>query len=209
MAYYYKYSFISPEPLFALVKEELKSYFSTGAVDDLLFPIWTDKCLKKLGRSSFQINEMLLPISNYSARLPDDFYSVREAWLCTSCASSYQLPNAHYHQTITRIDSPDVFCDRCNECENPDIIKAIYKTTSTVIAEYQRSYLLKPGNVTVRNQECSLDCANIGSSGPESFDIRDNKLVVTFEEGTVNMLYYSTERDDNGNQLIPDNFRIK
>ena len=27
MSYYYKYNFISPEPIYATVKEELKSYF--------------------------------------------------------------------------------------------------------------------------------------------------------------------------------------
>ena len=57
MSYYYKYSFISPEPLYATVKEELKSYFDTGAVDDLMFGTWTDKALRKLGKSSYSIAE--------------------------------------------------------------------------------------------------------------------------------------------------------
>jgi hypothetical protein len=34
--------------LYATVKEELKSYFDTGAVDDLLFPTYVNKCLSNL-----------------------------------------------------------------------------------------------------------------------------------------------------------------
>ena len=65
MAYYYKYNFISPEPIYATVKEELKSYFDTGAVDDLLFPTYLDKCLKKLGRATYVISEQVLFIEDF------------------------------------------------------------------------------------------------------------------------------------------------
>ena len=49
MSYYYKYDFVSPEGSFATIKEEFKSYFDTGAIDDLLFPTYANKCLQKLG----------------------------------------------------------------------------------------------------------------------------------------------------------------
>jgi len=53
MSYYYKYNFVSPEPIYSIVKEELKSYFDTGAVDDLMFPTYlfltTSLLLEKLG----------------------------------------------------------------------------------------------------------------------------------------------------------------
>ena len=78
MSYYYKYTFTSPESIYSLVKEEFKSYFDTGAVDDLLFPTYLDKCLKKLGRSSYIISEDVIEIDNFQGRLPDNFYAVRE-----------------------------------------------------------------------------------------------------------------------------------
>ena len=62
MSYYYKYTFTSPESIYSLVKEEFKSYFDTGAVDDLLFPTYLDKCLKKLGRSSYIISEDVIEV---------------------------------------------------------------------------------------------------------------------------------------------------
>lgn len=211
MSYYYKYKFCSPEPLYALVKEELKSYFDTGAVDDTLFTVYTEKCLQKLGRGGNKINEAILTIDDFKARLPEDFVAVREAWLCTSVEDEYQLPSARYDQitnTSTRIDSADVFCNPCAECASPAIIKAIYKTTQQVAFMFHRKYLLKPGNVTVL-KDCSWDCANMGIDSPESFDIRDNKFTVTFRTGHVYLVYYSEERTENGYQLIPDNVRIK
>jgi len=75
MSYYYKYNFISPEPIYSTVKEELKSYFDTGAVDDLLFPTYLDKCLRKLGRTTYVISEQVLFIEDFEARLPDNFYA--------------------------------------------------------------------------------------------------------------------------------------
>lgn len=62
MSYYYKYNFTTPEIVYSTVKEELKSYFDTGAIDDLLFPTYADKCLRKLGRSSYVISEQILYI---------------------------------------------------------------------------------------------------------------------------------------------------
>lgn len=211
MSYYYKYNFVSPVPSYALIKEELKSYFDTGAVDDSLFSLYTERCLQKLGRGGYKINESILSIEDFKSTLPVDFIAVREAWLCTNYDTSYQLPGANYEQitnTSTRIDSADVYCDPCAECANPAIIRAIYKTTKQVAFTVTRSFLLQPGNITVKDN-CSYDCANIGVTAPESFDIRDNKFVVTFRTGNVYLTYYSEERTDEGYQLIPDNVRIK
>lgn len=211
MSYYYKYNFVSPEPIYALVKLELKSYFDTGAIDDLLFPIYTKDCLEKLGKGSYKILPTILNIEDFTSRLPDGFVAVREAWLCTSEDSSYQAANARYHQittTSTRLDRPDVYCDVCNECQNPDIVKAIYKVTNEVLFQVKRTHLLKPGNISVIDN-CSFDCANIGSSSVDTFDIRDNKFVVNFRQGIVYMSYYVEELTEAGYQLIPDNVRVR
>lgn len=222
MSYYYKYNFVSPEPIYALVKEELKSYFDTGAIDDLLFPTYTDKCLKKLGRSSYTIEEEILNIENFEDRLPDNFFAVREAWLCTSVngfpiqdASSFYSQAASISTIqVSPITSGGIPCNNptcvdpnCGGCM-PDLIQAVYKTNNSFNHTYKREYLLKPGNISVK-RHCSLHCANFGASGPDSFDIRDNKFVTNFRNGHVHLIFYATEYDDFNNQLIPDNYRIK
>ena len=221
MSYYYKYNFISPEPVYATVKEEFKSYFDTGAVDDLLFPTYLDKCLRKLGRSSYVISEQLLYIEDFEARLPDNFFAVREAWLCTSIPGyPYQTANSFYSQaaSLTTIQVSPVIsggapCTNlqcttgCPECM-PELIQAVYKTNQQVAVEYHRQYLLKPGNISVK-AHCDLQCANFGSSAADSFDIRDNKFVTNFRNGVVHLVFYSTAYDGMGNELIPDNYRIR
>ena len=239
MSYYYKYNFISPESVYATVKEELKSYFDTGAVDDLLFPTYLDKCLRKLGRSSYVISEDILDISDFQARLPDNFIAVREAWMCTAINGfPYQSANSFYSQAATQttiqISPLTIQGNACNNpscleplCEGtcmPELIQAVYKTNNEVAMSYQRQYLLKPGNISARSNcdvnytgnlemygQAASPLSNFtpGSSSYDSFDIRDNKFVTNFRNGVVHLIFYAQDYDSVGNQLIPDNYRIR
>jgi hypothetical protein len=225
MSYYYKYQFVSPEPLFATVKEELKSYFDTGAVDDLLFPTYLDKCLRKLGKATYSIKEQLIDINDFQARLPDNFYAVREAWLCAEIDGyPYQSANSFYSQAASETTiqvspvvsggSPctnvDCVNPNCNGAEcMPILIQGVYKTNNEINVSYKKQYLLKPGNISVKGN-CTLDCANFGSSAADSFDIRDNKFVTNFRNGTVYLVFYAMDYDEfSGLQLVPDNYRIR
>jgi hypothetical protein len=218
MAFFYKYNFVSPQSTFALIKEELKSYFDTGSVDDLLWPTYLNKCLDKLGKGSYNIVEEVLYIEDYQVRLPDNFEAVREAWLCTALPGNpSRSANSFYSQASSEDTiqvSPVISNQACtnNNCEDdscmPERIQAVYKTNNEVATWYSKQYLLKPGNISVKSH-CSFDCKNFGSSSTDSFDIRDNKFVTNFNKGTVYLIFYATDYDNSGYQLIPDNFRIK
>jgi len=236
MSYYYKYNFVSPDPIYATVKEELKSYFDTGAVDDLMFPTYLDKCLRKLGRATYVIQEQALEVINFEARLPDNFYAVREAWRCSELPYLTTDPSSFYSQAATmstiqvapltvggqQCTSPTCFNPNCEGTCMPELVQAVYKTTNSIVNSYKKEYLLKPGNISSRNN-CSVEYTNAwsffpqheedqftpGSSGYDSFDIRDNKFVTNFRSGIVHLVMYATEYDDLGNQMIPDNYRIR
>ena len=236
MSYYYKYNFVSPEPVYSIVKEELKSYFDTGAVDDLMFPTFLDKSLKKLGRTTYVISEEILFIEDFQARLPDNFYAVREAWMTTEIPGNpYQSANSFYSQAassttiqVSPVISNQVPCTNpdcttgCPTCM-PDIIQAVYKTNNSVARSYRHNYLLKPGNISTR-QQCGVEYTSNwemyteappinqftpGAASYDSFDIRDNKFVTNFRNGVVHLIFYAIEYDEVGSQLIPDNYRIK
>lgn len=206
VSYYYKYNFISPEPLYSEIKEELKSYFQTGVIDDILFPKYTEDCLKKLGRSSYKIEENIFKLEDFQAKLPDNFEAVRELWLVTPHEYSYQMPNSCYEQATVRVTPERDRCDAGDFCA-PKEIKVTYKTTGTIIQKYNCHHLLKPGNVNAR-ENCALDSFNMHSDAMETFDIRGGKLVTNFPEGTLYMVYYVKEYDTNDFQLVPDNVRI-
>lgn len=215
MSYYYKYNFVSPEPVYANVKEELRSYFDTGQVDDLMFPIWTQKCLDTLGKGSYQINETYLEVDGYQAKLPSDFVSVREAWICATVSGpTYKLPGAYYKSTTMRLTPHPTEClseEDCNDCATcpPDLMSITYKTTGEVVSTFKVVNLLTPGNITRNSCSTDLWCANYGANSLESYDVVGNKFVTNFASGSVYLIYYSNEVGDCGNQMIPDNFRIK
>jgi len=213
MSPYYQYSYTSVEPIIALVSEELKSYIDTNAIDSSIWSIYVSKCLRKLGKGMLQIQPLILEICDFQARLPDNFHSVREAWLCTNETHAYKLPGADYQEvtmqsTSTLLDSNVSYCTPCATCSTPDVIKAVYKTTHQAFAYYTKQYLLKPGNINTK-ELCASNCNNLSSQATDTFDIIGNKFVTNFTEGTVYLLYYSTELDESGYQLIPDNFRIQ
>lgn len=220
MNYYYKYNFISPEHIYANVREELKSYFDTGAIDTVMFPVYVEKCLRKLGKGAYIILETVLHIKDFESRLPDNFYAVREAWLCTNIAATpYRTPSSFYSQASSVesiqlspliINGEEVQCpDPNDDCScMPNVIQSVYKTNNQIMLQYKKLYLLKPGNISVQ-KDCSVDCLNFGSTGPESFDIRDNKFLTSFRNGDVYLIYYATDYDESGNLLIPENYRIE
>ncbi len=228
MSYFYKYNFVSPEPIYATVMEELKSYFDTGACDSLLFPTYLDKCLKKLGKTTYKIVPEVLYIENFQARLPDNFYAVREAWMCTEIPlHPYQDANSFYSQTGTTVIQVSPITTNCSNlnctspsCDGnscmPEVIQTVYKTNNTVARNFRREYLLQPGNISARSN-CDVTYTNDwnlnkqipGASTYNSFDIRDNKFVTNFRNGVVHLIFYTLEYDEIGNQLVPDNYRIK
>lgn len=227
MSTYYKYSFISPEPIYATVKEELKNYFDSGACDDLMFPTYLNKCLNKMGKSSYAIAEEILDMEDFTARLPDNFHAMREAWLCAEIPlASYQFPSSFYSQsaqsttiqvspyTTDQVCASHTCVDDCDETCMPTLVQVVYKTNNEIARSLQRQYLLKPGNISVRDK-CDVEYSNrFNSSVPYasdygSFDIRGNKLVTNFRNGVVHILFYATDYDENSNQLIPDNYRVK
>lgn len=227
MSQFYKYDFISPEPIYAIVKEELKSYFDTGAVDDLLFPVYTNKCLEKLGKGTHPIVPVMLFVEDFTAKLPDNFYSVREAWYCGWTEfDTYTNGVAFYSQTYdtsTIQISPLVTSD-AGDCNEPECetIPAVYKTIRELPRyAFKRHFLLKPGNISFSDDclynynEATPHYGRIaqqvipGSADYDSFDLRDGKMVVTFRTGMVEMLMYASDYDNLGNQMVPDNYRIR
>lgn len=217
MSNYYKYNFIEPDPIYANIKEELRSYFETNAVDDVMFPVWTSKCLRKLGKSSLPILQGVMSICDFEGRLPPEFDSVREAWLVTNLLPvTYRKPGAFYQSVSTCLNqdynqSAGLTADPlpCNDACNPEIVNLVYKTVSSETIQGTLKWLLKPGSVT-RANSCARDCSNLSVLDcPDEFEIVGNKFVTNFREGEVYLTYYAEETTEGGYQLIPDNYRIQ
>ena len=107
----------SPAHLYARIKEEMRSYFNTNSIDDLLFPIWTADCLDKLEYTYYPLQTAVIDMYNHKAELPCDFKAVREVWVCaTFHRGPITSPFVFYYQTDCRISPApptDFSCDTC------------------------------------------------------------------------------------------------
>lgn len=217
MSIYYHQEFVSSEPLFAEVQEELSSYFASGAIDTVMFPKWMDDCLKRFRKSAYKIEEVVLHIKDYKACLPTTFKGVREAWACETWNSDlYQSATSQYYQQDCRIDThgspnpfpdnfePDSSCQPCQGAECTTNYNVVHKVSGIYFFSFRRTFLLTPGNERTR-QSCGEHCPNIGASTPYTFDIDTGNFIVNFREGTVHLIYYSDPARD-GDQMIPDNW---
>ncbi len=221
MSIYYKQKFTSPEPIYAKVKEELRSYFASGLIDDLMFPEWTESCLKRFRKSAYKIEETMLDIKNYKAELPCDFNDVREAWMCTHTWSHlFQEPSSIYFQKDCRVDSPVQFgkCDQCFDTETctTDFL-VTWKSTNQIMFRFSHVFLMRPGILPYSHPENhdqpqlghnSSFGARMGNFDQNSYDIHDNNLVTTFCDGKVHLIYYADTTQDGLIQLVPDNFWV-
>lgn len=228
MLNYYNYEFVSPEPIFARVKEEYRSYFDTGVVDDLLFEEYLNEALSKFSKAQYRIEEAVLKLQDFEANLPDNYKGVREAWLCTTEGSiRYPDQASYWYQKdcrVTRINDAcnecnDQYdccctpvpaynaCDPCDTCGIPDKYRVTHKVTGETVLTFKKQYLLRPGNVS--KLKSHLPCRNIGSKAKDVFDISDCKIRTNFNEGVVYLVYYTENYDSVGYQMIPDNSKIK
>lgn len=204
MSYYYKYNFVSPEIIYTKVKEELRSYFDAGVVDDVMFSRYTYDCIRKMGNSSYPVGYDKIDINGYMGKLPEDFHKMREVFTCRVLKTVEEvLPGATYTQTYIH----PVCYDKCEGCV-PDCIQVVAKTTGSVLHEYTISDQLFPGNIHTIDQ-CGPGCANKGSANVNTFDITGNKIIVLFPIGTVYITYYKNSYDDESYQMVPDFYEFE
>jgi len=224
MSEFYKLEFEPADAMYAEIKEKLKTYFDSGAIDDLMFPIWTKRCIDKFRRSLYRIENTTLHVDSYEAPLPDDFKFVREAWLCTNVQQYIQMPHAFYYQKDCRVSAITDSCEPCFTADNSpvpiipctnstcdpckDNYVVTHKRTNHAVLSYNFSHLLRPGNILTQSH-CAQDCGNMSSRSKDIFDIRDCKLVTNFESGIVHLTYYTDVYDIDNNILIPENVRIQ
>jgi hypothetical protein len=209
MSYYYEYKFTSPEDSYAIVKEEFKSYFNTGAVDDVMFGTWTKKCLEKLGNSSFPIAETVINICDYWGHVPPDWFRDREAWVCANHTSWVLEPNAYYTNISTKLDSTSSSYSDCPSpsCENPDIITDTWKSQTQRPISISRERLLIPGNISGKGRDGYR--RNPYGENRETFQIKNRRMYLEIPEAVVDCTYYAIEYDQSGYPMIPDNYRIR
>lgn len=202
MSYTYKYNFISPEIYYAEVKEELRSYFDSGVVDDLMFSKWTGYAVRKMGNSSYRLGQVVLQVKDFEADLPKDFLRIREVYSCQKL-DDIVVPSANsIYLQKSYLTNQNLTYDMCRGCV-PDCVTIVEKTTGHVVFTFRLARLLHPGNIDTKSR-CINEYGVNGVHDFDMFDIHEGKIITKFREGVIYVTYYEEAVDDNFNSLIPD-----
>lgn len=209
------YKYISVKSIYAQVKEELKSYFNTGAVDDLLFDTYTLYVISEFNRTYFKKYEMPLKVEDGEAKLPDNFRFVKGVFICSNVNVLSNIGGSRYFLDDCRLLSlPRNRCDVCFELPDPcaNCSKCINKDYTVIhahrqfeIMNYRISQELFPDYMT-RENKC-LHCSKGKNLGDRFYSISEDscRLYVPFTSGTVHLEYYGDPYGQFGEDIqIPD-----
>lgn len=208
-------NYISTESIFGQVKEEMISYFSTGEIDDLMWPKYVSEVLKTLYKSALPVRQVAITIQNNQGTLPDDFDSVKEVWACGNITYEFPNPSSYYYQKDCRLDNitdpchvcnQEASCDDCDPCKKQYLV--VHKVTGSHQFSYNYSHPLKPGNLQARNK-CSSNCLNLRVESPDTFSIDGCNIYTSMKDTAIHLVYYANGMDENDEQLIPDNHEIE
>lgn len=203
-------NFIPVTRAYAIVKEELKSYFYTNAVDDSLFDSWTRFAMSRFQVSTLPIKSTFLHVENYMVDLPEDFHKAKEVWLC-GISYRAEVPDGSYtyYQKDCRVTSID---DRCHECFEEDVCthtdpkyRVTHKITGSTLYEYRTSTLLRPGDHVTKDY-----CGNYAKGpGRGKFFIEGKKFILESVQGDIHLVYYTENVDEDGTYLIVDDPKVE
>lgn len=196
MSKYDNFEFISAEILVAEVKQQLKSYFDSGSITEIMIPTYISTALRKLNHTVLECKEDIIILEDYKAKLPADFAYLDDIYLCEKVdiiTTPLTTTVFNYYKKTYCHDS----------CENE------YETFSqrTVDIPSWITTHLKPCLLKVyygSRSYCLDSCTGIRMIDNLN-EVKINKKTVTanFQTGTLYVKYYTTPEDEYG-PLIPN-----
>jgi hypothetical protein len=99
-----------------------------------------------------------------------------------------------------------IFSETCSHCIN---MKSEWNKFKSLLVKENLNGTILEINAKVLSSIKNPLISNNANGFPSLFIISNNKFVTNFRNGTVHLLFYATEYDEIGNQMIPDNYRIR
>jgi len=202
--FYENLNYINAESLIAEVKQELKSYFESGAISEILIPTFIDQSLRKLRVLALKPEEAVLHFTNYKSELPCDFVLLDRAMMYDheiEFSAGTNSLEGYWHKSIT--------CTNCNDCTPSE---ETYETI-TVPGTGFKIKMKQPRWIRVYHaskQYCTDGCENLSVSSSDVLQVFNNsKVSSTFETGCVYIRYYARPVDDNGIPMIPEILEVE
>lgn len=199
------------EQLFAEVTNTFKSYDEAGLIDEISMRQWLKSELKRFGNNIMVPTDGIVEIKNGKGKLPDSFWTLREAWLYTpnnyllNRGSEKELEKSGVWRTrVVQGGS----CNRCEEVPSDTFIikeEFHFKDSSATIFGTPSPLKLKKGfNRAAVAQGCVNISRNIQGLDVNEINILGNYLQADFNNGFIYIKYMALPTDENGDFAIPE-----
>jgi hypothetical protein len=191
--------------LIAELRAELPGISVLGGIDELSVYHWIKSELRRFGKTVTTLYETVVEVKGGSARLPDNFYSLKVAYKCEplgyECSDEKKatLQNTLFWKERTEYGRKWNSCDGCcaEEYERT-IVENVYFNETLVRFHYRNPVMLKLGRSIVKDP-CVSSCRNnIEKDNPYEITINRNTLYANFDEGDIYIRYNGLIQDENG-----------
>jgi hypothetical protein len=179
--------YITLNQLMASVEADLPTFADSGMIDRGKIIKVIRRVNEDLGLKINNEREGVVEIINGKGRLPEDFYILQMAAICSK--ETYHLPG-EIHGTLTEDCTTELTTD--------------YKVVQTFRDKTITFNTLHPVQVT-SNSRCASHCPNIGLRCQHSIVVtEDNEILAGFQEGKVYINYLAEMVDKDNNILVLD-----
>lgn len=204
MSKYDSFTFISSDIIISEVKQQLKSYFDSGSLTEVLIPTYISTALRKLHHMVLEAKEDIIIVEDYRTRLPEDFEYLGDAFLID------RIDTVHTTTPITNTYEyyKKIYCH--DSCENEyETFSQQTLTTPTWVTNHLSPVLLKVyyGSKNYCVDNCQGLLSQVSGSLTE-VKVNGKTLSANFQRGTIFIKYFSTPTDDSG-PLIPDVIEVE
>lgn len=193
------------------VKSDLSKYDDSGLINEDTLYREIVLAMKSFGNDASELQEIILNVENYEAKLPEGFFTLHVAALCDPIAY-WRDPNTKHLQDSQIFTERTEYNRKFDECENcceqfetKTIVENLYFEGKEVARfMYANPRVLSLGR-SFKKDRCARNSANIHS--PECSDeinITGSTLQTNFREGSIYMRYYGLMLDEEGNIDVPD-----
>jgi hypothetical protein len=206
------YDWISTESIVAQLKEELRSYFETGVIDDGMFPMYVDHCLKKVGMTMLESVDEIIPLRNKKAILPEGVVFLNDVLYAGDEQNiKGNIPGGTnmYNQTTTEVVlQPD---GTINVPGNPEVgstVQIVERTTNRLLNTYDIVTRLRPASLQAKNM-CEDSRFKKFYDYPYYYDVSGRILSTNHPDGELLIRYKRYRTDDEGYPMVPDNVTMQ
>lgn len=189
---------IPADDIIDIVKNTLNIYFEAGSIDDSLLYPQINNWIGSLGVQAMSRSSATLNVENYTATLPDDFYSLILALACKTYKFKENNPKGiiSYEKRICALPTCKTTCDYGRDS------KGLFQIYQHIEDEWYTHQDLEVLSISKTSTGCDL-CENPRQAKDKySIDVNleDKTITTQFESGSI-YIEYRQEKDE---LMVPD-----